>query len=155
MIKKIYKMIYPPCALALCVHVAVVLGDLRPGPVRHAPRPRRVLRVTPGASGEWGFAVKLRSASREVDSGLANRSCEMQIKLRKFARILPQIIFSSWFWSSEWFCWFGADRFSADGSWRPQHSDEDIPLVRLEHLLVLADVPDLEEEFSTKEYFIP
>ena len=37
----------PPGVLALGVHVAVVLRDLGAGPVRHAPGPRRVLRVSP------------------------------------------------------------------------------------------------------------
>ena len=42
------KLIYcPPGVLALGVHVAVVLRDLGAGPVRHAPGPRRVLRVSP------------------------------------------------------------------------------------------------------------
>ena len=48
-----------PGPVTLSVHVAVVLSDLRPGPVRHRPRPRRVLGVVTRPAGEGRLAVKL------------------------------------------------------------------------------------------------
>ena len=63
-------------AVALGVHVAVVLRDLGAGPVRHAARPRRVLRVPPRPPGERGLAVELRPPGREVHRGLADRSAQ-------------------------------------------------------------------------------
>ena len=45
--------------MTLSVHVAVVLCDLGPGPVRHGPGPRRVLGVVAGPTRERGLAIEL------------------------------------------------------------------------------------------------
>jgi len=48
-----------PGAVTLSVHVAVVLRDLGPGPVRHGPGPRRVLGVPARPPGDGRLAIEL------------------------------------------------------------------------------------------------
>ena len=65
---------------------------------------------------------------------------------------LPQVILCSRLWRSVGFCRFRTERFSTDWSGGFEHSDNDIPLVGLKHLLILAHIPYLKRHNQTESF---